>query len=327
MPGTGAGFFFHGAAHDSFYSQGCSNTLSMKSGSPDLLQFVLLGGALLLVLGKAWHGWKVGIVRQVLGIVALLVAYLTGFYGGGIMGPLLHRFIDLPTNVLAVIGAVAVGFIMYFAITLIGSIVFKKTSQQSVTIVRLGYGISGACVGAMYGLFLVWICILAIRLLGSVAETQIAVAKNPHLNLGKPTPTPTPDPTPPSAVVRGLAQMKQSLESGPAGAVVQQVDPIPGTLYGILHKLGVMVSDEKSVNRFLSYPGVQPLLAHPKVAALQSDEEITRDIVQRRYLNLIRNPRIIAAANDAEIGELMRKFEFEKALDYAIKPPPEPKHN
>lgn len=295
----------------------------MSSGAPDFLQLAFFGGATVVVLLKAWHGWRVGIVRQVLGVVALLVAYLVGYFGGGILGSALHRVIDLPENVLAVAGAVGLGFVMYCAITLVGSIVFKKTAQQSVSIVRLGYGFSGACVGAAYGLFLVWIAFLAIRLLGCVAETQIAVAKNPHLTLGKPTPTPTPKPTPPSAVVRGLAQMKHSLESGTAGALVQHVDPIPGTLYVILRKLGLMVSDEKSVNRFLSYPGVQPLLAHPKVAALQSDQEITRDIIQRRYLNLIRNPRIIAAANDAEIGALMREFEFEKALDYAIRKPEE----
>ena len=298
----------------------------MSPDSPDLLQLLFFGGAAVVVLLKAWHGWRVGIVRQVLGVVALLVAYLVGYFGGGVLGPVLHRVSDLPENVLAVIGAVGIGFVMYCAITLVGSIIFKKTSQQSLTLVRLGYGLSGACVGAVYGLFVVWIAILAVRLLGSVAETQIAVAKNPHLSLGKPTPTPTPPPTPPNAVVRGLAQMKHSLESGAAGAMVQQVDPIPGTLYGILHKLGVMVSDEKSVNRFLSFPGVQPLLAHPKVAALQSDPDITRDIINRNYLALIRNPRIIAAANDAEIGELMRKFEFEKALDYAIKPRPDEKH-
>ena len=295
----------------------------MSSGASASLQIAFFGGAAVLVLFKAWHGWRVGIVRQVLGVVALLVAYLVGYFGGGVVGTALHSVIDLPENLLAVAGAVSLGFVMYCAISFVGSIVFKKTSQQSLGLVRLGYGFSGACVGAVYGLFLVWIAILAIRLLGSVAETQIAVAKNPHLTLGKPTPTPTPKPTPPSAVVRGLAQMKQSLETGAAGALVQQVDPIPGTLYGILHKLGVMVSDEKSVSRFLSYPGVQPLLAHPKVAALQNDQEITRDIIQRRYLNLIRNPRIVAAANDAEIGELMRKFEFEKALDYAIRKPEE----
>jgi hypothetical protein len=202
----------------------------MSSGSPELLQLAFFGGAAVLVAAKAWHGWRAGIVRQVLGVVALLVAYLVGFFGGGMVGAVLHHVIDLPENVLAVAGAVSLGFVMYCAITVVGSILFKKTSQQSVTIVRLGYGIAGACVGAIYGLFLVWIAILAIRLLGCVAETQIAVAKNPHLTLGKSTPAPTPKPTPPSAVVRGLADMKHSLESGTAGVIVQQVDPIPGPL-------------------------------------------------------------------------------------------------
>ena len=202
-----------------------------------------------------------------------------------------------------------------------GTILFKKTSQQDVGMIRFGFGASGAAVGALYGIFLVWIAILAIRLLGSVAETRIAVGKQPRSLPGNSTPAPGPAQPDPGSVVTGLAHMKQSLEQGAAGSMVQQVDPIPGTLYGILHKLGTMVSDEASVARFLSYPGVKPLLAHPKIAALQNDPEITRDIVKRDYFGLLRNSHILAAANDSEIGELMRKFEFEKALDYAIRKP------
>jgi uncharacterized membrane protein required for colicin V production len=284
----------------------------------DSYQVAFFLGAALFVLFTAWHGWRLGIVRQVISILALVAAYIIGYFGGGTLGPLLHRFIDFPERALAVLGAVGLGFVIYCCIVLVGAIAFKKTSQQSVGLVRLGYGMSGAICGAFYGLFLVWIMVLAIRLLGSVAETQIAVTRNPRLAHGGQTPTPTPSPTPPSAVIRGLAHMKQSLEQGAAGSMVQQVDPIPGTLYSILHKLGMMVSDERRVDRFLSYPGVKPLLDHPKIAALQNDPVITKDILNQNYLALIRNPRIVTAANDTEIGELMRKFEFEKALDYAI---------
>ena len=283
--------------------------------------------AILFIVFTAWHGWRLGIMRQALSILALASAYIIGYFGGGNLGLLLHRFIDIPERALSVVSAVALGAIIYCCIVLIGVIVFKKTAQQSAGLMRLGYGISGAACGAVYGLFLVWIMVLAIRLLGSVAETQIAVADNPQLSLGKSSPSPTPVQTPPNAVILGLAHMKQSLEQGPAGEMVQQVDPIPGTLYGILHKLGLLVSDEKSVDRFLSYPGVKPLLAHPKVAALQSDPDITRDILSRNYFALIRNPRIITAANDPEIGELMRKFQFEKALDYALHPEQETARN
>lgn len=288
----------------------------------DSYQATFLIGAVLFVAFTAWYGWRLGIVRQVMNILALAAAYIIGYFGGGKLGPLLHRFIDLPERALAVVGAAGMGFIIYCCISLLGVIALTKTSQQKPGIVRLGYGISGAVCGALYGLFLVWITVLAIRLLGSVAETQLSVASyRPPQVVDKASPTPTPQPAPPSAVVRTLAHMKESLEEGPTGAVVQQVDPIPGTLYSILRKLGVMVSDDRSVDRFLSYPGVKPLLAHPKIAALQNDTEIQRDIVERNYFALIRNPHIIAAANDAEIAQLMQKFEFEKALDYALRRP------
>lgn len=295
--------------------------IAAATPSTDYYQAGFFAGAVLFVLFTAWHGWRLGIARQIISILALAAAYIIGYFGGSTLGPTLARVIDFPEPALAVLGAVGLGFIVYCCISLVGAIAFKKTAQQSVGLVRLGYGLSGAACGAVYGVFLVWIMILAIRLLGSVAETQIAVVKNPRLTLGGPTPTPTPVPTPPGAMIRGLAHMKQSLEQGAAGAMVQQVDPIPGTLYSILHKLGIMVSDEKSVDRFLNYPGVKPLLDHPKIAALQNDPDITRDILSRNYFALIRNPHIITAANDTEIGELMRKFEFEKALDFAIRGP------
>ena len=287
----------------------------------DSYQIGFLVGAVLFVAFTAWHGWRLGILRQIINILALAAAYIIGYFGGNTLGPLLRHLVDLPERALAVMGAVGLGFIVYCCITLLGVIAFKKTAEQKAGLVRLGYGISGAACGAFYGLFLVWIMVLAIRLLGSVAETQLAASYYPSRTANKHSATPVPAPTPPNAVIRTLAHMKESLEQGATGAVVQQVDPIPGTLYGTLRKLGVMVSDEKSINRFLSYPGVKPLLAHPKIAALQNDPDISRDVVSRNYLSLVRNPHIIAAANDAEIGELMRKFELEKALDYAIRRP------
>jgi hypothetical protein len=293
--------------------------LAAANGGVDSYQAVFFVVAVVFVLLMAWHGWRLGLFRQITSILALASAYIIGYFGGGALVPLLGQFLEFPERVLAVLGGMVLGFVVYCSIILVGAIAFKKTSQQSVGLVRLGYGMSGAACGAFYGLFLVWIAILAIRLLGSVAETQIAANRNPRLSLaGKPTPTPAPA-AQSSAMVRGLAHMKQSLEQGPAGMVVQQVDPIPGTLYTVLHKLGVMASDEKSMDRFLNYPGAKQITQHPKIAALQNDPDITRDILNQDFLSLIRNRRIIAAANDAEIAELLRQFEFEKALDQALK--------
>src|SRR5258706_7953662 len=64
--------------------------------------------AVLFVAFTAWHGWRLGIVRQIMSILALAAAYIIGYFGGSKLGPLLHRFIDLPERALAVMGALGV---------------------------------------------------------------------------------------------------------------------------------------------------------------------------------------------------------------------------
>ena len=169
------------------------------------------------------------------------------------------------------------------------------------------------------GLFVVWIAILGIRLLGTVAKTQIEASQRPPVAArGK---LPARQPFQPGSFVRGLAHIKESLEQGATGAVVEHVDPIPGTLYSLLTRVGQMISSEQSIDRFLTYPGVKTLTEHPKIAALQKDPEIAKNLIAQDYFALVRNQHIIRAANDREIGELMAKFEFEKALDYALAKP------
>jgi hypothetical protein len=133
-------------------------------------------------------------------------------------------------------------------------------------------------------------------------------------------------PAEPSPVSRSLVEMKHALEHGAAGAVVDHVDPIPGSLYSVLTKVGQMMTSEHSVERFMKHPGVKPLTEHPKIVALQRDPVIAREVLARNYLALIRNENIVAAANDAELGVLLRKLEFEKALDHALRKPEKQEH-
>ncbi len=132
-------------------------------------------------------------------------------------------------------------------------------------------------------------------------------------------PVSKPAPEPPNALVRRLVVMKQILEQGTSGAVVEQVDPIPAAVYASVSKIGQIVSSPRSVERFLAYPGVRELTVHPKIVALRNDPEIAREIAAHFYLKLVRNERIVAAANDVELAEKLRRLEFEKALDYAVR--------
>ncbi|HEX8311046.1 MAG TPA: CvpA family protein [Chthoniobacteraceae bacterium] len=289
----------------------------------DSWQFVLLAAAAILVLLQAWRGWRLGIVRQVISLAAIALAYAASLFGGEHLVPFL-RPIGLPDQLLRVAGGALLGCSVFLVISLLGALLFKKTSDQSIGIIRLGYGATGAIVGGLFGVFLVWLGVLGIRVLGTVAETEVR-ASRPQVSAidGQRSRIP---PAEPSSVSLGLVQMKHALEQGTTGAVVEHVDPIPGTLYSILGKVGQMMSSERSVERFMKHPGVKTLTEHPKIIALQHDPEIAREVVARNYFALIRNSNIVAAANDPELGVLLRNLEFEKALDHALRKPEKQEH-
>ncbi|MEO7318854.1 MAG: CvpA family protein [Chthoniobacteraceae bacterium] len=289
----------------------------MQNG-PDLWQICFFAIAAIIVALKTWHGWRLGVIRQAVGLVALASGYLCAIFGGRFLAPILF-LLGVPSGLASLVGGAILGLTVYFAMSIAGAILFKKTSQQSVGVVRVGYGLAGGVIGGLMGLFVVWIAVLGIRLLGTVAKTQIEAFRQPVAGHSKRPPKTAAKA--PGSFVRGLARIKESLETGATGAVVEHVDPIPGTLYSLLTRVGQMISNEQSIDRFLAYPGVKTLTEHPKIAALHNDPEIAKNLIAQNYFALVRNKHILRAANDREIGELMTKFEFEKALDYALAKP------
>lgn len=290
----------------------------------DSWQLIFFASAAVLVLLQARRGWRLGFVRQLISILALAGSYLAAFFGGPLLIPLL-RPIGLPDQLLRVAGGMVLGAAVYLGIAIFGALLFKKTSQQGIGLIRLGYGATGAVLGGLFGLFIVWAAVVAIHVLGTLAETDVNASRPPVAAIdGRKSRRPAPEP--PSVVAQGLVHMKHSLEQGPAGAVFEKIDPIPSTLYRTLAQLGQMMASEQSVERFLKYPGMETVTTHPKITALQNDPTITRDVLARNYLGLLRNEKIVAAANDAELGGLLRKLEFQKALDQAVSKPAKQDH-
>ncbi|MDB6153967.1 MAG: Colicin production protein [Chthoniobacteraceae bacterium] len=218
----------------------------------------------------------------------------------------------MPDLVLSVIGGALIGSVVYLALTGFSSLIFKNTSQQSIGVVRFGYGAMGAVLGAVFGLINIWVLFLLIRLLGTIAGNN---RQYPAVSEHRAPPAPKP------AWVRGVVSIKESFEHGSSGAIAERVDPIPEKIYATLGKAMQMLSNEQAMNRFLAYPGIKPLIQNARIAALQKDPAIMRDMLNRDFMGLLRNEQIVKAVNDPEIVALIGKFDIEKALDYAISKP------
>jgi uncharacterized membrane protein required for colicin V production len=289
------------------------------SGSP-LWQIVFVLFAVILVLFEILRGWRRGLPRQVARLAALIAAYFAGWFAAKFFGPLIGMFFKMPDALLSILAGALFGLIVYAVISGIGSALFRRTNQHDSMIVRILYGSTGAVLGAFFGLFLVWLIVVAVRSIGSVANAEVRERGNEssvlhavdvrRRYLGEASEDEAP-------LTTSLARLKNSLEMGVLGNAVKKVDVVPQKTYDLIEKVGAIAANPQYAERFLEYPGARELSEHPKIIALRNDQEIAQMAAQGRLLDLIQDPRIIDAANDPDLRARLKKFDVTAALNYA----------
>jgi hypothetical protein len=287
-------------------------------------QFVFVSLAVVIILLEIIHGWRLGLVRQLVRVIAIVVAYSCAFFAARATIPLMRSFFKLPDPILAVLGGAILAAILFAVINLTGAFLFTKTAQQKSRLVRLIWGSTGAFLGILLGLFTIWLAFAGIRMVGSVAEARsrtqnapasTAVQANGSAQIRTESAV-SPSPNPLMAM---LANMKNSLEGGRVGEAVRTIDPLPPALYRMLEKGGEVASNVQSAERFLSFPGAREISEHPKVVALRNDPGAMELIAGGHVFELMKNQRVIDAMNDPALQARVKNFDLERALDYALK--------
>lgn len=288
-------------------------------GSP-LWQMVFVSFAFVLILFEILRGWRRGLPRQVARLGALIAAYFAGWFASKFFGPLVGMFFKMPDALLSVSAGAIFALIVYAVINGIGSALFRRTTQHDLLIVRVLYGSGGAVLGAFFGLFLVWLIVVGVRSIGSVANAELREQANDasvvhavdvrRRIFGEPNEDEAP-------VTTSLARLKNSLEMGVIGDAVKKVDVVPQRTYDLIEKVGAVAANPQYAERFLEFPGAKELSEHPKIVALRNDSEVTQMFAQGRLLELVQDPRIIDAANDPDLRARLKKFDLNTALSYA----------
>jgi hypothetical protein len=303
-----------------------SQSVISSVGGSLLWQGVFISFAVVLISFEVVHGWRLGLIRQLIRIVALAAAYAAGLFGGRLLLPVERSLFKMPDVMLSILGGAVLALSIYGLITCTGMILFKRTGQQSSKVLRLLYGCTGAVLGLFFGAFFLWMVVAGVRAIGAVADAQVhrrASSVDPGesttiraLNvrrrfLGESDEEST-------TLATSLARLRNSLEIGPMGNAVKKMDPVPVEIYETLWKVGSVISSPERAQRFLTFPGARALSEHPKIVALREDPEISEMIRQRRFLDLLQNPHVIDAANDQTLATRIKKFDLQRALDYAL---------
>ena len=269
-------------------------------GSPQWQGIVLLF-SVLWILVSILQGWTNGLMRQLTAIAALLVtAFLVLHFTSNLAG-YLHR--EVPGVFQIPIAALLIWIISYNGILLVGRILFKRTRDQGSLPVRVIYGAGGALIGFAYGLFFIWSLLIGVRVAGRIAENQIEIQRADH--------------EPPGKFVLSLAKLKNSVELGIGGSVINAVDPAPPAFYREVDKYSRLIGNPRAIRKMLDYPGFRSVLQDPKIVDLQRDPELLADIESGNLLGVFSNRKVVALTNDPHLRQVFSLGELKAALDYA----------
>jgi hypothetical protein len=296
--------------------------MNSPAAGSTLWQTVFISFAVVLLLLEVVRGYRLGLPRQLMRGAAVIAAYAAAYFGGNLMLPLLRPILKWPDFIVSMIGGALLAIVVYGIIASLGSLLFKRTAQHPSGTARLVYGFSGALTGIVFGLFFIWLILVGIRSVGSIADAQVQA--HPRVE-NKPTATMREE-KPLSlenfdadSLTAFLARLKNSVEMGKLGDVVKQTDVTPPAVYQMLKDAGTVAGNPENARRFLSFPGAVELSEHPKIVALRNDPEIADLIRQGRILDLLQNRRVLEAANDPSLVEKLKQFDIKKALEFAAK--------
>ena len=282
--------------------------------------FWLLCGLFLLL--RLWVGWQEGLARQLFTLAAIALAWWAAFTLGPTLAPGLRPFLPLPDLVLSVLTGALVGLVVYNVVNILGRTLTRRTRELEPGPGRLVWGVGGMALGAVGALVNLWVIFIGLRLLGSVADGHVRAEELSRPSAGvrrhdgggaAPTPNTTLE-----TGLRGLAEVKGTLEAGVVGEVVAAVDPVPARVYATLNKLARVFSDPAALGRFRNGVFVREFGADPRLAALLDDPAVTRDLAAKDYRALLTSPRLREAANDRGLAARLKRFDLERALDEAL---------
>jgi hypothetical protein len=262
-----------------------------------------------LALAAGWgllsliRGWTQGILRQLLVPLAMLGALAAAVLLAPAVSGFLRQSTPLSPQISGLLVAAVLWFLVYNLILLTGGIVFKRTRDQDSLGVRLFFGVGGALLATIFALLQIWLISIGIRVLGRIAEDQIAIqtARGPNAN----------------GVVIDLARLKNSLELGPGKAILDSIDPIPPYVYQRIGQTARLLVNPRAVERLLQSPELRTVWENPRIRALENDPEILDAIKRGEFLSLLSNSKVIALWNDPSTRTLLSGDQIQAALDYA----------
>lgn len=266
--------------------------------------YVVLLAAALLLLSSVWHGWASGLPRMVVELGGFVCASLAAWTLYPVVASWLQPALAVPLPIVSVLAGISIWLTVVLLSKIIALIFVKKTKHYSNPL-KFIFGGSGALLGLLEGLFVLFACTIGLRLAGMVVEGQTL----PRSDGAKPAPHP---------LAAAVLKINEAMDQSWVGGLVKAIDPVPPQVYTNLKKFNALMRNRDAIERLLSFPRTRDLLAHPRFQAVMSDPQVSEALRERKINRLMTNPNLTAAINDPEVWAELKKFPWSEALNYAV---------
>lgn len=267
-----------------------------------------------LILLSFIRGWRDGLSRQLAELFSLVLGIVGGIIGSAALTPLLADPLGIPQLIFRWGSGIIIAIILVGILSLIAPRFFRKTREQTAGRRKLAWGLGGAVIGALGSLVLIAVIVIGSSLLGTMGRTFLVLHPSDSLKEeedGEKT-----------LAIRTLivvTRFDNSISETPLRNQLLKANPVPEKTYRIMDKALQTAANEEALKRWLDQPGTQQLMSHPRIRAIQEDEEAMALVKERDLAKLMLNPHFKAALDDPAFQEVLFEYEFEASLDAALK--------
>jgi hypothetical protein len=103
---------------------------------------------------------------------------------------------------------------------------------------------------------------------------------------------------------------------------VDAVSPVKARQIELTGRLTQLAADERNLKRFSENATVRRLMEHPRLMELARDSEISRALQEKRWIDLMNDPKILAVARDETLLAEVRGLDLEALFAEVSAPHP-----
>lgn len=272
----------------------------------------IYGILLLILLWHLFNGWRKGPARMLIKVFALAAAYVGALLlAEPVAG--LFKGLGYPNTLLLFLARLVVGLVVYLVTVGCGAILFKRTSQQELGLLRLAYGFAGGAIGLLFGAIGAWLLIIFVRVTGTLVPPPqpAGTGASVEASAGRSV----------SALTRGLGVLrtwKMELEDGPLNGLVRALDPLREQDYESADRVGILLASPERLKKFWDSAAMREWANDLRAKELANDPELAKLVREGDYGALLRHPKIVAFLDDPELMARVKRMNWEAALREAV---------